>query len=315
MDQLHLQYELTTSERLDKYLADNTPITRSGCARLIENGHITVNGVTVTKPSAKLHAGYDITVTIPEPEHLNLTPENIPLDIRYEDEHLLVINKPAGLVVHPAAGNWSGTLVNGLLYYLHNDISPIGGVLRPGIVHRLDKDTSGLMIVAKSEAAHLRLVEMFSNKEIERHYLALVHGKPQDSGTISGNIGRDPRDRKKMAIVEAPLGKHAITHYTTLERFLIDQHPATYIRCQLDTGRTHQIRVHLRSIHAPLIADELYGYGTEKRWVTLRRQALHSATVRFHHPIHGEWLECHEPLPEDMEKQLNWLRQASPFGR
>lgn len=311
MDTIYFQYDADTSERLDKYLAEHTPISRTGCARLIENGHIAINDIAVTKPSAKLHSGDAITVVIPEPEHLNLTPEDIPLDIRYEDQHLLVINKPAGLVVHPAAGNWSGTLVNGLLYYLQDDISPIGGVLRPGIVHRLDKETSGLMLVAKSEAAHLRLVEMFGDKEVERHYLALVHGKPQDSGTISGNIGRDPRDRKKMAIVEAPQGKSAVTHYTTVERFLIDQHPATYVRCQLETGRTHQIRVHMRSIHAPLIADELYGYGTEKRWVTMRRQALHSAKVQFCHPIDGTILEFDEPLPEDMEKQLMAMAKAS----
>ena len=273
--------------------------TRSHWQKAIERGEILIDGRTV-KPSYKLSAGELITVEEKAPDILNVEPENIPLDILFEDGDIIVINKARGMVVHPADGINSGTLVNALLYHC-KDLSGINGVMRPGIVHRLDKDTSGVMVAAKNDRAHVNLAEQIKNKSARRIYEAIVHGRvPNDIGIINGAIGRSKTDRKKMAIV--PDGKSATTEFRVLERFK----DFTLIECRLKTGRTHQIRVHMTSIGYPLVGDPKYG--ARKNIFDIEGQALHSRELTLIHPTTNEEMKFEAPLPADMQSILRQLR-------
>ncbi len=291
--------EEQAGQRADVGLALLLDITRSNMQRLLEDGRA-VKGAKVLKANYKLRAGDEIVVTLPEPQPLDAQPENIPLDIIYEDEDVIVVNKARGMVVHPAAGNYSGTLVNALLYHCKN-LSGINGVIRPGIVHRLDKDTSGIMICAKNDEAHLSLSQQIQAKTARRTYLAVVRGNIKtDSGTIETQIARDKVDRKKMAVVKEN-GREAITDYEVVERF----GKYTLVRCKLRTGRTHQIRVHMEYLGYPLVGDPKYS--PMKTPFAIKGQALHSQTLEFTHPRTGERMQFEAPLPEDMQKIITRL--------
>lgn len=278
-------------------------ITRSYLQKLLKDGSVQMNGKTV-KASTKTAVGAVIALTIPEPEEPEILPENIPLDILYEDSDVILINKPKNMVVHPAAGHYTGTLVNALMYHCRGDLSGINGVLRPGIVHRIDKDTTGVLIVCKNDRAHNALAEQLKEHSITRKYRAIVCGNlKEDEGTVDAPLGRHPQDRKKMAIVRSG-GKRAVTHYRVLERFGND----TYIECQLETGRTHQIRVHMASLGHPLLGDEIYGRA--KSPFKLEGQTLHAMVLGFIHPTTGEYMEFEAPLPEYFEKLLEKLRKS-----
>lgn len=290
--------------RIDKYLTEQLPdITRSYLQKLLKNGSVQMNGKSV-KVSTKTAAGAVIELTIPEPEEPEILPEDIPLDILYEDSDVILINKPKDMVVHPAAGHYTGTLVNALMYHCKGDLSGINGVLRPGIVHRIDKDTTGVLIVCKNDKAHNALAEQLKEHSITRKYRAIVCGNlKEDEGTVDAPLGRHPQDRKKMAIVRTG-GKRAVTHYRVLERF----GNYTYIECQLETGRTHQIRVHMASLGHPLLGDEVYG--RVKSPFKLEGQTLHAMVLGFIHPTTGEYMEFEAPLPEYFEKLLEKLRRG-----
>ena len=290
--------------RIDKYLAEQLPdITRSYLQKLLKDGSVQMNEKPV-KASTKTAVGAVIALTIPEPEEPEILPENIPLDILYEDSDVILINKPKDMVVHPAAGHYTGTLVNALMYHCKGDLSGINGVLRPGIVHRIDKDTTGVLIVCKNDRAHNALAEQLKEHSITRKYRAIVCGNlKEDEGTVDAPLGRHPQDRKKMAIVRSG-GKRAVTHYRVLERFGND----TYIECQLETGRTHQIRVHMASLGHPLLGDEIYGRA--KSPFKLEGQTLHAMVLGFIHPTTGEYMEFEAPLPEYFEKLLEKLRKS-----
>ena len=291
--------EEQAGQRADVGLALLLDITRSNMQRLLEDGRA-VKGAKVLKANYKLRAGDEIVVTLPEPQPLDAQPENIPLDIIYEDEDVIVVNKARGMVVHPAAGNYSGTLVNALLYHCKN-LSGINGVIRPGIVHRLDKDTSGIMICAKNDEAHLSLSQQIQAKTARRTYLAVVRGNIKtDSGTIETQIARDKVDRKKMAVVKEN-GREAITDYEVVERF----GKYTLVRCKLRTGRTHQIRVHMEYLGYPLVGDPKYS--PMKTPFAIKGQALHSQTLEFTHPRTGERMRFEAHLPEDMQKIITRL--------
>lgn len=287
--------------RIDVFLTTNCPqISRSYVQKLIEEGQVKVNGQP-TKANYKLRMGDEVTIEIPPAEELMVTPEEIPLDIYYEDRDVIVVNKPRGMVVHPAEGNTSGTLVNALLYHCH-DLSGINGVLRPGIVHRLDKDTSGLIMVAKNDQAHHSLAQQLKDRTVTRRYQALVHHRiKQEQGTINAPIGRDPKDRQKMTVIERN-SKPAVTHFQVLERF--DNY--TLIECRLETGRTHQIRVHMTYIGYPLVGD--LKYGPRKPHFDLDGQLLHAQVLGFQHPASGEYMEFSSPLPEVFQRVLHQLR-------
>ncbi len=278
--------------RIDRLIADSlSDFTRSGIAKLIEGGNVSVNGKAVSK-NYKCRAQDNITVNVPDAVALEAQPENIPLDIVYEDNDLLVVNKPKGMVVHPAAGNYSSTLVNALLYHCKDSLSGINGVIRPGIVHRIDKDTSGLLIVAKNDAAHISLAQQIKEHSFHRAYRAVVYGNiKEDSGTVHQPIGRSPKDRKKMAVTDKN-SKDAVTHYQVLQRF----GDFTYIRCVLETGRTHQIRVHMAYIGHPLAGDAVYG--PKKVITNLNGQCLHAGEIGFVHPKTNEYMEFTSPLPD-----------------
>lgn len=290
-----------SGERLDVFLARKYPeMSRSHLQKLITAEEVLINGKS-RKANYKLSEGELVSLCLPEPEVINISPENIPLDILYEDSDIIVINKPRGMVVHPAAGVTTGTLVNALLAHC-DDLSGINGVIRPGIVHRLDKDTSGVMVAAKNDAAHINLSEQIKNKTAKRVYWAIVFGNiKESSGTINGDIGRNPNDRQKMAIVTAN-GKPATTKFKVLERF--GQY--TLIECRLLTGRTHQIRVHMTSIGHPLVGDPKYGRG--KSPFKIQGQALHSLNLTLVHPKTGKEMIFEAPLPEDMKKILSAIR-------
>ena len=278
--------------RLDKYLASQLEdFTRSAVSKLIEGGQVKVNEKTASK-NYKCKAGDRVVIEIPDPVELDVTAENIPLDIVYEDSDLLVVNKPKGMVVHPAAGNYSGTLVNALLYHCKDSLSGINGVIRPGIVHRIDKDTSGLLIVAKNDTAHLDLAQQIKEHSFHRAYQAVAYGNfKEDNGTVNQPIGRHPKDRKKMAVTFKN-SKNAVTHYEVISRY----EKFTHIRCVLETGRTHQIRVHMAYIGHPLAGDEVYG---PKKVITqLNGQCLHAGELGFVHPRTKEYMEFTAPLPE-----------------
>ena len=307
--------------RLDKFLSfflenihKNYPISRNQVQRLIKNGYVTCEETEISDCSFKIKEGDVYLVQIPEPEEAEPMPENIPLDIVFEDNDLLVVNKPAGMTVHPAPGAYHGTLVNALLYHCRNNLSGIGGVKRPGIVHRIDKETSGLLVVAKNDLAHQKLSEQFFDHSIERTYYAVVYGVPNPlEGIVSGNIGRSRFDRKKMALLKTG-GKHAVTHYKTLDCF---KHSASLVQCNLETGRTHQIRVHLSSIGCSLIGDKLYQQNHKtalkfplevRRFLdTFPRQALHAATLGFIHPRSGKKMLFQTDYPEDFKELLQVL--------
>lgn len=287
--------------RLDKYLAEQFPEqTRSYLQKLIKDGEILVNGKSV-KTGYQLSFGEEVSVHIPEPKELNVEAQKMDLDIVYEDDDVILINKPKGMVVHPAPGHTTETLVNGLLYHCKDNLSGINGVARPGIVHRIDRDTTGILIVCKNDMSHNSIAAQLKEHSITRKYRALVHGNlKQDQGTVEGPIGRHPVDRKKMAINERN-GKPAVTHYTVLERF----GNYTYIECQLETGRTHQIRVHMSSIGHPLVGDEVYG--PAKCPFKLQGQCLHAMVLGFVHPRTGEYMEFSAELPEYYENLLKKL--------
>ena len=303
------------NQRIDYFLSrQNLNLSRSRIQKLLQTSHITVNGLPINKASYLLRPQDIITITLPEPAESNILPENIPLDILYEDESIIVVNKPAGMVVHPAVGNYSGTLVNALLYHCRF-LSGIGGITRPGIVHRLDKDTSGLLVVAKTDAAHLSLSEQIRARTVKRIYKALVYGTPIPSeGEIKSHIGRHITDRKKMS-TKTKKGRLAITHFHVEENFS----DYALLKIVLKTGRTHQIRVHLSSINHPIVGDPVYGYRhlpaytknyphVHQAITQLKRQALHAQILGLMHPEQEKYLEFTAPLPDKFAHLLNLLR-------
>ena len=300
----------TGGQRLDKALALASGMSRERIKALLAEGQITLSGKIATQPTHKAAEGTPFSIAVPAVIPATAAAQDIPLDIAYEDQYLLVVNKPAGLVVHPAAGNLDGTLVNALLHHCRGQLSGIGGVARPGIVHRIDKDTSGLLVVAKTDAAHEGLARQFADHSMSRAYLALVAGRPMPmSGTVTGAIGRSNSNRKKMAIVEEGRGKHAVTHFRTLENF----DGATLIECRLETGRTHQVRVHMLSIGHALLGDPTYGRTPTKLKPLLAgqnfyRQALHAAELGFVHPVTGEKLVFTSQTPADMQGLIDKMR-------
>lgn len=290
--------------RIDRYLAQQLPDqSRSFLQKLIRQEMITVNGRPV-KANYRVQAEDQVHVTVPDPQIPDILPENIPLDILYEDADVLVINKPKGMVVHPAAGHYSNTVVNAVMYHCRDNLSGINGVMRPGIVHRIDMDTTGAIVICKNDAAHQSLALQLKEHSITRSYRAIVwNNLKEDEGTIDRPIGRHPTDRKKMTINEKN-GKRAITHYRVLERF----GRFTYIECRLETGRTHQIRVHMASIGHPLLGDPVYG-PSAKQSLRLQGQCLHAMTLGFLHPSTGKYMEFEAPLPEYFTQLLENFRK------
>ncbi|PZE22632.1 RluA family pseudouridine synthase [Paenibacillus xerothermodurans] len=290
-------------ERIDKFITDTLEedVSRTQVQQWIKDGNLTVNGAAV-KPNYKLAEGDKLELTVPEPEELHVQPEPIQLDVVYEDADVIVVNKPRRMVVHPAPGHYAGTLVNALLYHC-KDLSGINGVMRPGIVHRIDKDTSGLLMAAKNDTAHASLSEQLKQHTVNRKYLAVVHGNvAHDNGTVDAPIGRDPQDRKLYTVTERN-SKHAVTHFVVLDRY----GDYTLLELKLETGRTHQIRVHMKFIGHPLAGDPAYGPARSKS-ITMDGQALHAAVLGFTHPRTGEQLEFEAALPEDMQHLLHVLK-------
>ena len=299
-DELKLTIDSAMTGRIDKELAHHlTTVSRSQLQKWIEDGNVTVNGEPV-KPKYKLAVGDKVVVQPEKPQKIDLEPENIPLDIVYEDDDVIVVNKPQGMVVHPAPGHPNHTLVNALLY--HSPLSTINGEFRPGIVHRIDKDTSGLLMIAKNDLAHRSLAAQLKAKTNEREYVALVHGViKEERGTIDAPLGRSKKDRKKQVVVED--GRHAVTHFKVLERF---QH-YTLVSCRLETGRTHQIRVHMKYIGHPLAGDPLYG---PRKTLPSNGQYLHARLLGFKHPRTGKQMTFTSPLPEYFQKMIDHLEKT-----
>ena len=294
--------EESKNQRLDAFLASSLDgLTRSHATRLIESGEVAVNERAVSK-SYKLAGGEDIAVTLPEPEPVEAVPQDIPLDVVYEDADVIVVNKPSGMVVHPAPGHPDGTLVNALLYHCAGTLSGVGGALRPGIVHRIDRDTSGLIIAAKNDAAHQYLSAQLADHTLARTYECIVVGKlREDRGTVDAPIARHPTDRKRMAVVAG--GREAVTHWEVIARY-----PGyTHVRCRLETGRTHQIRVHMAYIGHPILGDTVYG--AKKEVPGLTGQCLHAVGLRFLHPRTHEVVELFCPLPEEFTRMLQKIRK------
>ena len=294
--------EESKNQRLDAFLASSLDgLTRSQATRLIESGEVAVNGRAVGK-SYKLAGGEDIAVTLPEPEPVEAVPQDIPLDVVYEDADVIVVNKPSGMVVHPAPGHPDGTLVNALLYHCAGTLSGVGGALRPGIVHRIDRDTSGLIIAAKNDAAHQYLSAQLADHTLARTYECIVVGAlREDRGTVNAPIARHPADRKRMAVVAG--GREAVTHWEVIARY-----PGyTHVRCRLETGRTHQIRVHMAYIGHPILGDTVYG--AKKEVPGLTGQCLHAVGLRFLHPRTHEVMELSCPLPEEFTRMLQKIRK------
>ena len=300
---------LSGGERLDKALALASGLSRERVKALIAEGRVSLDHKAAAQPAVKAPAGAHFRIEVPAATPAAAAAQEIPLVIVFEDEHLLVVDKPAGMVVHPAAGNPDGTLVNALLHHCRGQLSGIGGVARPGIVHRIDKDTSGLLVVAKSDTAHEGLARQFAAHSLERAYLAVCNGHPKPpSGTISGRIGRSDANRKKMALLanESLRGKHAVTHYKVLREL----EGCSLVECRLETGRTHQVRVHLSSIGHALLGDPLYGRPNSQvrevlKRLNFHRQALHAATLGFFHPVTGDQLRFTSDLPSDMEELID----------
>jgi 23S rRNA pseudouridine1911/1915/1917 synthase len=295
--------------RLDRALAVAIPtLSRERLKALISAGAVTVGDRTVRDPATKVAGPCAVSVAVPNPTPAHNEAQDIPLVIAYEDEHLIVVDKPAGLVVHPACGNLDGTLVNALLHHCKGSLSGIGGVERPGIVHRIDKDTSGLMVAAKTDRAHAGLAAQFADHSIDRRYRAIVSGRPRlAEGRIDGNLGRSPSNRKKMAVVGAGHGKHAVTHYTMLTPL----DGAALVECRLETGRTHQVRVHMASIGHALLGDPFYGssrgHAGLLRRLGFQRQALHAARLGFLHPVTSQALSFESNIPADMQELFSHL--------
>lgn len=302
MEKFVLNVEETDSGiRLDKWLASKkeTDMTRTAVQNLIESGGVLVNGKTVSK-NYKQKSGDVIEVTIPDPVELDAKPEDIPLDIVYEDESLLVVNKPKGMVVHPAPGNYSGTMVNALMYHCKGRLSGINGVIRPGIVHRIDKNTSGLLIVAKTDTAHNFLAEQIKEHSFTREYELVAEGRfRKTEGTVNAPIGRNPNDRKKMCVIYTN-SKNAVTHYSVIEQF----EKYAHLKCRLETGRTHQIRVHMSYIGHPVLGDDVYG----KPFKGIDGQCLHAKKIGFIHPVSHEYMEFDSELPEYFKDILRKVR-------
>lgn len=296
--------DIHSGNRIDKFLSDTMPeLSRSYLQKLIKDEMVTVNGKAV-KANYKLNANDVLLIEEPDLKEPDILAENIPLDILYEDSDLLIVNKPKGMVVHPSAGHYSGTLVNALMYYCKEDLSGINGVMRPGIVHRIDMDTTGSLLVCKNDFAHQNIAQQLKVHSIKRIYHAIVHGViKEDEGTIDAPIGRHPIDRKKMSINHKN-GKEAVTHYKVIERFK----NFTYIQCQLETGRTHQIRVHMASINHPLLGDSVYG--PAKCPYKLQGQTLHAKVLGVIHPRTGLYVEADAPLPEYMVTLLEKIRKS-----
>lgn len=306
MSQISLQADETyMDERLDKFLSAMLPDqSRSYLQKIIKDGNVLVNGEP-KKSSYRLEDGDEVTADLPELKSPDIEPENIPLDILYEDDSILMVNKPKGMVVHPSAGHYTGTLVNAVLWHCQGQLSGINGVSRPGIVHRIDKDTTGVLVVCKNDASHNAVAAQLKEHSITRKYRAIVHGViKEDEGTVDAPIGRHPTERKKMAS-GVKNGKRAVTHYRVLERF----QGYTYVECQLETGRTHQIRVHMASIHHPLLGDTVYGPAKDSHH--LEGQTLHAMVLGLIHPVTGEYLEVEAPLPEYFENLLKKFRAMS----
>ena len=306
MSQISLQADETyMDERLDKFLSAMLPDqSRSYLQKIIKDGNVLVNGEP-KKSSYRLEDGDEVTADLPELKSPDIEPENIPLDILYEDDSILMVNKPKGMVVHPSAGHYTGTLVNAVLWHCQGQLSGINGVSRPGIVHRIDKDTTGVLVVCKNDAAHNAVAAQLKEHSITRKYRAIVHGViKEDEGTVDAPIGRHPTERKKMAS-GVKNGKRAVTHYRVLERF----QGYTYVECQLETGRTHQIRVHMASIHHPLLGDTVYGPAKDSHH--LEGQTLHAMVLGLIHPVTGKYLEVEAPLPEYFENLLKKFRAMS----
>ncbi len=303
MEKIHLIAE-HSGERIDRFLSGNLEaLSRSYIQKLLKESRILVNNNTV-KANYKILEGDQIDIQIPEPEILDIRPENIPLDILYEDDDILIVNKPKGMVVHPSPGHYNHTLVNAVLYHCGDRLSGINGVLRPGIVHRIDMDTTGSLLICKNDHAHQILAEQLKDHSITRKYQAVVYGNLKaDSGTVDAPIGRHPIDRKMMS-TKSPHGKRAVTHFTVLERF----GNYTYIECTLETGRTHQIRVHMASVGHPILGDTVYG--PARCPFRLQGQTLHAKTLGFVHPSTGEYMEFDAPLPEYFSALLDKLRQS-----
>lgn len=296
--------ESQSGMRLDKFLTEIYPDqTRSFLQKLVKSGEIKVNGKPVIKAGFVVEGGDQVSASIPTPQAVEIEAENIPLDILYEDADVLIVNKPKGMVVHPSAGHYSGTLVNAIMYHCADSLSGINGEIRPGIVHRIDMDTTGALIICKNDAAHVDIAEQIKEHTVTRRYRGIVCGVvKEDEGTIEGAIGRHPTQRKKMAINEKN-GKPAITHYKVLQRFA----KYTYMELRLETGRTHQIRVHMASIGHPLLGDELYGNPKNLAMKGLQGQTLHAMVIGFVHPTTHEYMEFEAPLPEYFQNLLQKL--------
>ena len=290
-------------KRLDAWLAERTELTRSAVQKLAEDGRVMAGGKPLTK-NTRLTGTEAVSLLLPEPEAVEIVPQDIPLDVVYEDDDVIVVNKPKGLVVHPAPGHPDGTLVNALLYHCGDSLSGINGELRPGIVHRIDRDTSGLIIAAKNDFAHVRLAAQLQDHTLARTYRCIVTGNlREDAGTVNAPIGRCPADRKKMAVVAG--GRNAVTHWQVLERYP----GAAYVECRLETGRTHQIRVHMAYIGHPILGDTVFG--SKKPVPGLNGQCLHAVGLRFLHPRTGAPVELTCPLPEEFQRQLEKYRRMA----
>jgi 23S rRNA pseudouridine1911/1915/1917 synthase len=303
--------------RLDKYIASTLPeISRMRIKGLIQDGQVKADDKVITNISWKVKTGQVFDVEVPQAVEPIPQGQDIPLNVVFEDDYLIVIDKPAGMVVHPAVGNEDGTLVNALIHHCGDSLSGINGVKRPGIVHRIDKDTSGLMVVAKTDLAHAGLAEQFADHSLERAYLAIVRGRPYPAeGTVDEAVGRSPRNRQKMAVVGSG-GKHAVTHFKLIQRL---GDAATLVECRLETGRTHQIRVHMTHIHHPLIGDPVYGRTAKTKNLDPKvreaiklftRQALHAYVIGFKHPVTDEQIRFESPIPEDMAALISALETA-----
>ncbi len=298
--------ETSAGLRLDVFLSEEADLTRSAAQKLIESGDVLVSGKPVSK-NYKLKKGDTILLTLPEAKELTAQPENIPVEIVYEDDAVILVNKAQGMVVHPAAGHDGGTLVNALLYHAKGRLSAINGVIRPGIVHRIDKDTSGILVIAKTNNAHLSLAEQIKEHSVSREYFCLAHGKfKEEQFTVDKPIGRHPKDRKKMAIVKEG-GRHAITHITVLKQ--LDD--CALLKCRLETGRTHQIRVHLSSLGHPVVGDPVYGVKSDRfvKKYKLEGQLLHAALLGFIHPETEEYMEFSAPIPAHFQRVLDDLEK------
>ncbi|MEO6224338.1 MAG: RluA family pseudouridine synthase [Sphingomicrobium sp.] len=296
--------------RLDRALAAAVPtLSRERLKSLVRSGALDARGTLVRDPAIKVKGDEEFALTVPQPQAAHNEAQDIPLTIAFEDEHLLVVDKPAGLVVHPAAGNFDGTLVNALLHHCRGSLSGIGGVARPGIVHRIDKDTSGLLVVAKTDVAHEGLARQFAAHSVDRRYLAIIDGLPKTAaGTVDAPLARSATNRKKIAVVTGPRGKRAVTHWKRLQLLA----GAALVECRLETGRTHQVRVHMASIGHPLLGDPVYGRGGKSFGKLLKelgfeRQALHAAQLGFTHPVTMNRLSFSSPLPSDMQELFNAL--------